>query len=65
MIDEEGMLCRELVGSGKSQRKQVVLLLADVVFKMLHESVTMRHMGVQRTLACAQLRFKQQELMHL
>ena len=45
VIEEEGLLCRELVGSGKSRRLQVVLLsLLHVILEMLHDSVTTEHM---------------------
>ena len=53
--DEEGLLCRELVGSEKSQRIQVVLPLSlvDVALETLHDCVTAGHMGIWRIRACA------------
>ena len=70
VVDEDGLLCRELVGPGSSRRMQVVipLSLVNVVLEKLHDSVTGGHMGVRRTLACARLRFywyKQRESVQL
>ena len=69
-INEDGLLCRELVGPGSSRRMQVVipLCLVSAVLEKLHDSVTGGHMGVRRTLACARLRFywyKQRESVQL
>ena len=69
-IDNDGLLCRELLMSGKKTRKQVVMphSLVEKVLTILHEGVTGGHRGVRRTLAGARLRFywyKQRESIQL
>ena len=55
VFDEGGFLYREPVGSGKCQRRQVVMMLSlfDVLLQMLHDSVTAGTYGVLGTFACA------------
>ena len=56
---EPGRLVVQLIGPGLSSRMQVVipLSLVETILEMLHDSVTVGHMGAQRMMACARLRF--------
>jgi transposase InsO family protein len=59
VIDDDGLLCRELVTGEKNHRFQVLVpkSMINAVLEVVHDSVTGGHMGYRRTVARVRTQF--------